>query len=747
MAARALALTSLLVAGCAGEAVDSGSLDPAAAASIRLDWSEGDQFFVAARYREGAVKGVEASVSLDDAAAGTGETFREHWTDSVVWTYKVIESGFVPDADDELHDYAVTATGGLAPLAVVKVTADPSFNADPAILAAEPTVYLVFREDTDRMVGLISFSTEAGERVERAWSAGNRSRSWSVLSQANLVKAPTYLAPWSASWLPGERRLESGRFVETVAADGDAVDVFYGDELDGGLVASRYEPGQPWPTWTVAENVESWLVEPSELEALGAAAPPSDDEDFDYRGALRSSIDIDATLRISKEDLEQAGWDAEVREQVRPWAGFWWPLKKGELVFGYRYGDTVSDRIKDEIDPIKTEMDELSEALRDLKDDDEGREEKIETYREKQQELVDSLVAFYDGLQADLDGGRLRVEDGSLVHDEGWTVEVDNLSPMDKFALVEHLAGNDYPNPWYLPAWEILNSYNPGGEGWWGHCNGWAAAAILTNEPTEARTVSVGGHDISFSTADQKGLLTESHYSTYSQFYGERYNGEDDDLTDLTPAAFQRLVSYYIKEQGVALVFDTTATEAVWNFPAWKVSTSLTETTPPVDERKVDINTAGTDRLQSLPGVTQDLAIAILVHREQAGPFQDTDGLLAVTGITPELLDGLREQVTVDPPERTFDVVATVTLTSDAVAAEHVDGDEPESFDEVWGYELVTDEDGTVLRGTWDVEDNHPDFAWVPYSNPASPMSSSSENPYLDYERLLEELGEDIERL
>ena len=212
-------------------------------------------------------------------------------------------------------------------------------------------------------------------------------------------------------------------------------------------------------------------------------------------------------------------------------------------------------------------------------------------------------------------------------------------------------------------------------------------------------------------------------------------------------AAFQRLVSYYIREQGVSLVFDTTATEAVWNFPAWKVTLTMEESTPPVDERKVDINTARTDQLQELPGVTQDLAIAIVVHREQTGPFQDVDGLSAVSGMTPELLDGLREEVTVDPPERTFEVAATVTLTSDGGPAEHIDGDEPDSFREVWGYQLVTDENGTVLRGTWDVEDDHPDFAWVPYSNPASPMSSSSENPYLDYERLLEELGEDIERL
>jgi competence ComEA-like helix-hairpin-helix protein len=749
MKLRAFGLTALLLAGCGRSTTTDGEGDSAAATgdAIALDWSEGDRFYVAARYREGAVKAEERPVTIEDAEAAMGDTFAEHWTDEVVWTYQVVESGYLPEVDDELYEYAVTGAGEVTPLAVVKVTAEAALNADPEVLAADPTTYLVFREDTDRMVGLISFTTVGSERIEQAWSAGERGRSWSVLSQGNLVKAPTYLAPWSAQWDEGERRLESGRTVETVVADDGAVDVFYSDELDGGLVGSRYEEGQPWPTWTVAENVESRLLDATEVDGLrGPVPPPDGDEDFDYRRVLASSIDIDAALRIDADTIADAGWDAEVREQVRPWAGAWWPLKKGELVFGYRYQETLSDRIQEDIDPLKTDMDRLSEEIRDMDKEAEGRQEKVEEYQAKQKELVEKLVEFYEGVQSDLDAGRLRVEDGKLVHDDDWSVEIEHLSPMDKFALVEHLSGNDYPNPWFLPAWEILNSYNPGGDSWWGHCNGWAAAAILTNEPTESRTVTVDGQDIEFSTADIKGLLTESHYSTYSRFYGERYNGEDDDLTDLTPSAFQRIVTFYIKEQGVPLVFDTTATEAVWNFPAWKVELTLDETTEAGALDKVDVNTAKVDALGSLPGIGETLAIRIIAHREKNGPFQDIDGLAAVDGIGDAAVDGLRDLATVDPVERTFDAMARVTLTTDGVDEEHIDEGLPESFTESWGYTLVTDADGTVLRGTWDREDKHPDFAWVPYSNPHKPQNGGSENPYLNYGHLLEQLGEDIER-
>ena len=35
-------------------------------------------------------------------------------------------------------------------------------------------------------------------------------------------------------------------------------------------------------------------------------------------------------------------------------------------------------------------------------------------------------------------------------------------------------------------------------------------------------------------------------------------------------------------------------------------------------------------------------------------------------------------------------------------------GDEPESFDETWGYTLITNGDNEIIGGEWDDENEHP---------------------------------------
>ncbi|MCB9777416.1 MAG: helix-hairpin-helix domain-containing protein [Alphaproteobacteria bacterium] len=206
------------------------------------------------------------------------------------------------------------------------------------------------------------------------------------------------------------------------------------------------------------------------------------------------------------------------------------------------------------------------------------------------------------------------------------------------------------------------------------------------------------------------------------------------------------MVGFYIREQGVGLVFDTTASEQVWNFPAWSVDLSVEETTDPAALDLVNINTADLETLDALPGIGETLAGRIMSYREQVHPFQTIDELDEVQGIGPNTIDGLRDQVTVDPVFRTFEVDARVTLTTDGVAVTHVDSGDPDSFTESWGYTLKTDEAGQIIEGTWDREDHHPDFAWVPYSNPHSSQSGGSENPYLPYGELLDVIGADFER-
>lgn len=57
----------------------------------------------------------------------------------------------------------------------------------------------------------------------------------------------------------------------------------------------------------------------------------------------------------------------------------------------------------------------------------------------------------------------------------------------------------------------------------------------------------------------------------------------------------------------------------------------------------IDLNTAGAEELEELPGIGPAKAAAIVEHREQFGPFQSVDSLADVPGIGPATVDALRE--------------------------------------------------------------------------------------------------------
>ena len=60
---------------------------------------------------------------------------------------------------------------------------------------------------------------------------------------------------------------------------------------------------------------------------------------------------------------------------------------------------------------------------------------------------------------------------------------------------------------------------------------------------------------------------------------------------------------------------------------------------------KVDINTAGAKLLETLPGIGETRAQAIIQHREEHGRFRRVDDIVAVPGIGSATLEGLRDLV------------------------------------------------------------------------------------------------------
>ena len=62
---------------------------------------------------------------------------------------------------------------------------------------------------------------------------------------------------------------------------------------------------------------------------------------------------------------------------------------------------------------------------------------------------------------------------------------------------------------------------------------------------------------------------------------------------------------------------------------------------------QVDINTAGIEELQSLPGIGPSLAQRIVDHRREHGPFRRVEDLLEIKGIGERSLDRMRDRITV----------------------------------------------------------------------------------------------------
>jgi len=117
--------------------------------------------------------------------------------------------------------------------------------------------------------------------------------------------------------------------------------------------------------------------------------------------------------------------------------------------------------------------------------------------------------------------------------------------------------------------WEIHNhgSKVPKVQGWWGHCNGWCAAAALFPEPH--KDVKVNG--ITFNVADQKALLSEAGMETSADFYGDRVDYGNDYNSpkwfDTVPDQYFLVLTNYIGKLNQSVLIDRYTADQVWNQP------------------------------------------------------------------------------------------------------------------------------------------------------------------------------------
>jgi hypothetical protein len=135
--------------------------------------------------------------------------------------------------------------------------------------------------------------------------------------------------------------------------------------------------------------------------------------------------------------------------------------------------------------------------------------------------------------------------------------------PLEKYDRYVTLVTGESPG---TRAWEREQLYFPGNL-WAGHCNGFAAAALLEPEPTEPKEIL----GITFSVGDLKGLLVDYHFGDAAAW------AFPDADNDLDPADFHGALLNWMQVEGKGFVmtFDLGGGE-VWSYPAYRFESEWT---------------------------------------------------------------------------------------------------------------------------------------------------------------------------
>lgn len=112
--------------------------------------------------------------------------------------------------------------------------------------------------------------------------------------------------------------------------------------------------------------------------------------------------------------------------------------------------------------------------------------------------------------------------------------------------------------------------------GWWGHCNGWSAAAIKEREPKTSMQI----RGVTLTVGEQKGILSELWLSCNNLFTGNTNKSKKTDawvkdinsndgksFWDVTPRTFFMLITNYIGVLKTGVVIDRFTGDQVWNQP------------------------------------------------------------------------------------------------------------------------------------------------------------------------------------
>jgi hypothetical protein len=274
----------------------------------------------------------------------------------------------------------------------------------------------------------------------------------------------------------------------------------------------------------------------------------------------------------------------------------------------------------------------------------------------------------------------------------------DNQSPAGKYDAARGRTTQSQ-------AWEVKKhgATVPQVQSWWGHCNGWCAAAALFPEPRATAKVN----SITFNIGDIKALLTEAGMSVSADFFGERIDNWDNTGSpkywDTIPNQYFLVLTNYIGKNKQAVLIDRYTGYQVWNQP---VTGYQFEYPKPADYLGNSPEAPNIYRIQLTSklwwaddGVAPDV-------QTPAFTFQEDEPVFSVRELRMELwLDG----------PVVFDAAGKVQSSGNIV---------------------VTREGDHLVGGVWRTDngsESWPDYMWVPYSivKPTDPDQDYA-NPDVD---------------
>ena len=132
-----------------------------------------------------------------------------------------------------------------------------------------------------------------------------------------------------------------------------------------------------------------------------------------------------------------------------------------------------------------------------------------------------------------------------------------------------------------VSGWGRFRSYrtiNTGVNHWYGHCNGWSAAAIRHAEPE--RSVTVNG--VKFTPAIIKGLLAEIYmYNRHELLAGYEQQ--------LNPGVLHAILANWLGRAAHGIVMDADPSAEKWNYPIYGFASSFAKRSPQHVEVKTNM--------------------------------------------------------------------------------------------------------------------------------------------------------------